>query len=397
MDLQNLAAIVQKQQGPQGNAPDRARRVRALRRVEGRERRANVAEVSFRMQVQASNRSGRGRTEDHVLPESSSAQRSAAKGRGAWKKWTADAILRGGFAPGSMSSRNAASQMEGASAAGILSARVFVAECVDEGQHQYASKVLRRLEHACGDDPLDFALINLMFDETELELNMGSDGEAAWSVLASHGQITYCGQGEIFDFDAVRAPCVLPTKRAATMWPVLCSGLSGLWPGVTSVNARMRAVLVTCDAGAANIKLLKHLCACLPDTIGLVPTLCAQHRNGNVIERATKLLGILPGCFAVAKTMKQGSWMRTIGQHVQRILASRLVVMEEEPEGLQVEWARARVSAKALLELVATHAPQGDDQQPPRSCRSCNRGGRLHEVLRWPMERTPCSLLTCCL
>ncbi|CAE7254752.1 unnamed protein product [Symbiodinium natans] len=366
MDLQALAGVARQQQ--QAAAPRagglRARR-RALRRVEARERRASSAQASFRLQAQQTNRSGRGRTEDHILPVSSGAKRSAVKGKGAWKRWTPDAILRGGFSPGSMSSRSAAGQMEGASASGVMSARLLVAECIEQGQKDYASKLQRQLHHD-GDGPLDFAVLNMMFDETELELDMGSEGEAAWSVLASHSQITFCSQGQVVDFDAVRAPCVLPTKKAATMWPVLGAGVGGLWPGVTSVDAEMRAVLITCDAGPANIKLLKHLCACLPDSVGLIPTLCAQHRNGNVIERATKLLGILPGCFAVSKTMIQGSWMRTIGKRVQEVLAARLIVMEEDPEGLQEEWARSRVAARALLDLVILNAPQGEDDQPAR-------------------------------
>lgn len=369
MELQRLARLVQQQQQrPQGHvAPPNVGRRRRLRRVEGAQRRTSTVEASFRLQAQSANRSGRGRTEDHIMPVSSRASRSEVKGKGAWKKWTPDAILRAGFSPGSMSARDAASQVDGASAASTLAARLFVAECIEEGQSQHSSRSLHRLQHLCTGAPLDFALINLMFDETELELNMGVHGEAAWSVLASHGQITYCGRGEVIDMDAVRAPCVLPTKKAVTMWPVLSAGPAGLWPGVTSVNAKFRAVLVTCDAGPANLKLLRHLCALLPPDVAVICTLCAQHRNGNVIERVTKLLGILPGCFAIAKSMRQGSWMRTIGQKVQAVLASgpsRLVILQEEPEGLEEEWARARVAVRALLKLVALNLPQGEDEQP---------------------------------
>ena len=370
MELQRLARIVQqqqqRQQRPQGHVALPNAGHRRLRRAEGAERRTSAVETSFRLQAQAANRSGRGRTEDFIMPVSSRASRSEVKGRGAWKKWTPDAILRAGFSPGSMSARDAASQVDGASAASTLAARLFVAECIEEGQTQHNSQSLHRLQHLCKDDPLDFAFINLMFDETELELNMGVHGEAAWSVLASHGQITYCGRGEVIDMDGVRAPCILPTKKAVTMWPVLSAGPCGLWPGVTSLNAKFRAVLVTCDAGPANLKLLKHLCTLLPPGIGVICTLCAQHRNGNVIERATKLLGILPGCFAIAKSMRQGSWMRTIGQKVQAVLASKLVILQEEPEGLEEEWARARVGVRALLKLVALNLPQGEDEQPAR-------------------------------
>ena len=190
------------------------------------------------------------------------------------------------------------------------------------------------------DDPLDFALTNLMFDETELELNIGGvHGEAAWSVLASHGQITYCGHGEVVDIDAVRAPCILPTKKAVTMWPVLSAGPAGLWPGVTSVNAKFRAVLVTCDAGPANLKLLRHLCALLPPGVGVICTLCAQHHNGNVIERATKLLGILPGCFAIARSCGRDPGCLRLGRRSRQRLLQGLSSSKRS----QKSWRRSRL------------------------------------------------------
>ena len=96
-----------------------------------------------------------------------------------------DAILRAGFTPGSMSARDAASQVDGASAASTLSARLFVAECIEEGQIQHSSRNLQRLQHLCKDDPLDFALTNLMFDETELELNIGGGSWRSSLVSAS--------------------------------------------------------------------------------------------------------------------------------------------------------------------------------------------------------------------
>ena len=43
------------------------------------------------------------------------------------------------------------------------------------------------------------------------------------------------------------------------MWPALCTGLGGLKPGLSTLPAKYRLVLVTCDAAPANIKLLGHL------------------------------------------------------------------------------------------------------------------------------------------
>ena len=70
--------------------------------------------------------------------------------------------------------------------------------------------------------------------------------------------------------------------------------------------------------------------------------LCAQHRNGNVVERVTKLLGILPGCYCVAKVCSKGKQFKDLKEAVRKQLQRDLVVMEAEPPGLQAEWSAAR-------------------------------------------------------
>ena len=36
------------------------------------------------------------------------------------------------------------------------------------------------------------------------------------------------------------------------MWPALCTGLRGLKPGLSTLPAKYRLILVTCDAAPAN-------------------------------------------------------------------------------------------------------------------------------------------------
>lgn len=87
--------------------------------------------------------------------------------------------------------------------------------------------------------------------------------------------------------------------------------MASLWPGLSNLKAKVRAVLPTCDA-PSNVKLLGHLQAALDPTTLLVPLVCLQHRAGNVVERATKLLGILPGSFAVSKILLSGFVVRKL-------------------------------------------------------------------------------------
>ena len=377
MDLQHLAALALQhagagpvgsgppgggaRQGPLGQRagqgpPGRRQGQSAARKAWNRERRRKKAvkaslhkhaDEGFALQAQACNSLGRSRTTDHLLPESSRAERPRAKGKGQWKTWTPEALLRAGFAKESMASREVAAQVDGGSPLQALEAKCFVADCIEKEQIDGLARLVSQVEyyeanHNAGDEPkpLAFAIYNMMFDETELELTVDEFGPNSWSVLASHAQLTVA----------------VPT----TMWPALCSGSGGLWPGVCNINAELRAVLVTCDAAASNLKLLRYLEAMCPDNVFLLPTLCAQHRNGNVIERATKLLGILPGCFAVAKTLKSGSLMRHVVKGLQKAMERRLVVLDDVPPGLQDEWAFSHRCSKALLDLIAANSDNAE-------------------------------------
>ena len=207
-----------------------------------------------------------------------------------------------------------------------------------------------------GDRGLAFAISNMIFDETELELTLSGFGAGCWSVLASHAQLSFRVKDRTHDFDVIRLPVCLPDKRAKTMWPALCAQEGGLWPSLSLVPARLRAILTTSDAAASNIKLLKHLQCVLDESTLLFPHLCLQHRTGNVIERMTKVLGVLTGCYAVAKTLASGSVQRRLVAAVREVFvdpACGLQVVEEVPLGSEEEWASGRVAAQQILGLVA--------------------------------------------
>eukprot|EP00435_Cladocopium_sp_Y103_P064892 s662_g26.t1 len=152
----------------------------------------------------------------------------------------------------------------------------------------------------------------------------------------------------------IRLPQALPNKTAATMWPALCGdgSVGGLWPGLSRAAAKIRAVLVTCDAAPANVKLLGHLSSVLDERTMLLPFLCLQHRTGNVIERLTKLTGSLTGCYAVSKTMRSGAVVKRLTASVRRELRQTLMVTDQVPAGCVEEWASGRVCAEAILRLA---------------------------------------------
>ena len=103
------------------------------------------------------------------------------------------------------------------------------------------------------------------------------------------------------------------------MWGALSADPGGLWPGLGSVPAKSRAVLTTCDAAPANVKLLGQDRATL-----LLPfCFCSQHRAGNVAERVTELLGVLTGSYAVSKTLRSGPVVRRVTQKVREVLSEK--------------------------------------------------------------------------
>ena len=259
--------------------------------------------------------------------------------------------------------RHVAEQVDGGSASHAADCKFFASELIMRGQRDGLSKFLEEALKDVG--MFDFALTNMIFDETELEINLKSFGLGSWSILASHAQMTFCVNDQTHDFDFIRAPAALPNKQATTMWPALCAGEGGLWPGLPAVAARVRAVLVTCDAAPANIKLLSHLQSVLDQRTLLLPLLCLQHRTGNVIERVTKLLGVLTGSLSVAKTLRSGSVVKRHAGHVRDVLAENLQVFDRVPPGVVEEWAAGQACAKAIFKLVL----QGrDDDKASGAC-----------------------------
>lgn len=325
------------------------RRPGLLKMFQNQKRAKGARAKAFAQQAEHSNRSGRHRTMDYQLPKSLERRRDKVHGRGMWKRWTPDAVLRAAFSKENAAVRDVAAGVDGASPGHASNCKVLVAELVMRAQKDGLAQFQ---EQAAAAGTMPFALLNMIFDETELELKVPEFGPAAWSVLASHSQVSFRSGGQTHDFDVIRPPMAIPNKQACTMWPALCDKDGGLWPALSTVDARFRAVLTTCDAAAANVKLLSHLQRVLDPGTLLLPFLCLQHRTGNVMERVTKLLGVLTGCFAVAKTLASGQVMRRLTAHVRDILQERLQVLDSTPPGLVGDWASGHAWAKHMFDLV---------------------------------------------
>ena len=115
-----------------------------------------------------------------MFPMHSAEKRAKVTGRSGWKVWTPEALLRAAFASPSAATRQVAKEIDGASAGHVLNARMLVADIIlqqqVEGlQHQKTAAVRSALVASAP----KFWILNLMFDETELELTLDGEG-AAW-------------------------------------------------------------------------------------------------------------------------------------------------------------------------------------------------------------------------
>ena len=350
-----------QQQNGQGRPARPAREYRGLRQHNRKQRvrtrkentRQKIRQRQLAAQSRHFNKTGHARTLDHQLPDRELGRKSAV-GKGKWKTWTREAVLRAGFAGETSTCRQVANEMEGASASQARAARFVCASAICKSQAQSCQNIINESQ----DQPLKFFIRNLMFDESTFELKVGEDAPNSCSVLCSHAQWTMGFPADLADDRAtvrdehvIRPPVVLAPMNSATIWATLSEHPGGIGP--CDIAAEHVCTLTTSDAHSANIKMLKHMDAVLPADHLFLPTLCTQHRNGNVIEQLTHLLGNLSGCFCVSRVLNYRHTVQQLRRRTGAALEQDLVVLDSEPAGIQAEWAEAQSLTRSFLRLVA--------------------------------------------
>lgn len=187
-----------------------------LRLLGPKQKRQAEAAKAFQSLARHANRTGRNRTADYNVPGSGVCKGVCKTGKGKWKTWTPDAVLRSAFASEGMAVRHVASQVDGSGHRHAAECKHFAAQLVMAGQKDGLAQFLAQAAHEAprGDHVFDFALTTFMFDETELEVNLYELGLGAWSVLASHAQVSFRLNGHTHDFDMIRAAVAIANKQA---------------------------------------------------------------------------------------------------------------------------------------------------------------------------------------
>ena len=171
-------------------------------------------------QNKAYNKSGRGRTVDHLFPDGNG-ERAKARGKGAWKRWTNAAILRAGFSDENAGCRQIAQEVDGASHTNAGASRYVVAGAATDGEMAGIEKLKERR--------LKSVVLAIMFDESSFDCKLKRGAMESHSILCSHAQISFAVDGEREDEHVTRPPRSLCPMNSGTMWEALKAG-----PGATT-------------------------------------------------------------------------------------------------------------------------------------------------------------------
>ena len=309
-----------------------------------RRRLARIWRQQHDAQARHHNVSGGARTADHELPLFGERRRKSL-GKGRWRTWTPEAVVKAAFALESSQSDVKRIVGSGSGRHGSL-CRNAVAHAIIDAQR----RGLKRLQ---GRQDVVVFMNNLMFDETKLPLLLKRGGHRSYSVLASHSQVSVAlDDGTVFDEDVIRPPKVLRRSNGRCTWAALTdsSDPAGLRPGVGDAswpNAKYLATVVACDSSSVNLSVLKHLEQNLPRDHLLLVCCCTQHRTGTIVEVITGLLGIMGAVQCIGNAFRGGDFLQDLTESVRAVLQKDMRIVPVANVS-----ARMATSERAMAEEI---------------------------------------------
>ena len=268
--------------------------------------------------------------------------------------------VRSAFSDKKGAYRQTASQVDGAGHMHAGGSRFVIAGATVSGQE----KGFQEWKDTSQSDGFLCFVHNMMFDESSFELRPAGRGALeSHSILGSHAQSTGITRNqEVLDEHLILVPKSLCPTNSSTMWRALSAGSGGYYEALSGLQSGFVAVLTTCDAHRANIKLLKFIGQKLPGPALMLPTLCVQHRTGNVIEQVTKFLGNLGGIFCVSKVMAKSHLLAVVKSRLD-YLDQKLVVHQEVPAAVLSERRASKILLKRLIELTSSFKEEEEANQ----------------------------------
>ena len=272
-------------------------------------------------QVRSFNRKGYARTVDYHMHDKGQ-QPSKPKGKGGWKRWTPEAILKAGSSDPTATTRS--STIVGGSHAGVIHSRAILAQSVLAGQERGLAAIVEGARKR----RLDFYITNNMFDETKLPF--GKPVSKKRPCLAWHSQVTWAADaasGHVEDLDVSRPPQILGSYTAAKLSQLLGCGsdTAGVCPkGEARPLALYHGSLLAVDTHSVNVLLSKWLPTVLDEKHFVISSFCTQHRTGSVCEEIGKQWGLLSPSFCLANRLQYGDFWDDLKEAVRAVLTKYL-------------------------------------------------------------------------
>ena len=141
--------------------PLRKERRSNLSKKHARTRKRRVGDRQLAAQMHTYNKQGHARTKDYNM-QPKGRKGLTPKGKGGWKKWTPEAILKAGSSDPTATNRS--SRIHGGSHTGTADSRAIHAETIVAGQE----RGLAAIAEGSRTRKLDFYITNNMCDETKL-------------------------------------------------------------------------------------------------------------------------------------------------------------------------------------------------------------------------------------
>ena len=120
--------------------------------------------------------------------------------------------------------------------------------------------------------------------------------------MTSHAVVHFDRDGITRREEVVSPPQVLEDGTAESMWAALGRQI----PLHQLLDADLAALLCSPDSAKANVRLMGHMFALLPDNVLAMFLGCMHHQLGLVITPVTKELNMLCPAFCTAKQMQNG-------------------------------------------------------------------------------------------
>ena len=326
-------------------------------------KRANAHKQQLQAKANFFNKSGFAKNLDYVMQVDNPTRRADTvvkhTGRGGWKKLTVECILKTASTPPTTSSRSGTPYNSGSN--------TYI-QCVKINALAILLGQLDGIKKICRLPKLAFYITNNMCDETKLP--MGWPRTRRRSVLAWHSQATWCedpthlvsGRALMpHDEDFVRAPAILKSYTAATLWGLMGNpdDSVGFCPGGDSKpDAYYYASLAAWDTHAVNVLVSKYLGGCLPANHFHMASFCIQHRTGSTCEEVSKKWNLIPASFCLARQMGFADFYDGLEEAVTSVLTKYLFCVETLPAAAPAD-DDLRKFAERLLEFC--HVEQASD------------------------------------